>query len=276
MALKMNTDVPIQFFASDQKPKDDYAVFDVTIPIDDDTLSFRFGALDCQATLTDLVTPAWQLCDAIVADTLERLSKKGIAVSCKAKCSKCCSYIVPSIAPEAFMIDEHIASMSPECREAVLRNTLAAIEKIQANNFTAAAPGDDKSLENTLSDLSEWYKDLNIACPFLIDQQCAIYDKRPLVCRELLTLSDASTCDKETPDSPESVKLPVSIAEALIKTCDKLDETAGGIILLALIIPWCQTNAHLAQKTWPAKKLVKLFIESIDESITKVIKAEDI
>ncbi len=251
-------------------------VFDVKIPANGDTLSFCFGTIGCQATLTDMVVPAWQLCDAIVSDTLERLSKKDIQVSCKAKCSKCCSYIVPSIAPEAFVIDNHVASLVKDRKEPVLRNTLAAIEKIQANNFAAAAPGEDKSLENTLSDLSGWYQSLEIVCPFLIDQQCAIYDKRPLVCRELLTISDASTCSKETDETPGSVKLPVSIAEALIMTCDKLDETAGGIIPLPLIIPWCQSNAQLAQKTWPAKKLVKMFVESIDESITKIIKAEDI
>ncbi len=245
------------------------SVFDVKIPANGDTLSFRFGAIDCQATLTDLVVPAWQLCDAVVTDTLGRLGKNGTQVSCKAKCCKCCSYIVPSIAPEAFVIDSHLVSMPREHREPALRNTLAAIEKIRANNFTAAAPGDDKSLENTLSDLSGWYKELEITCPFLLDNQCAIYDKRPLVCRELLTVSDASTCGKETPETPESVKLPVSIAEALIRTCDKLDEKAGGIILLPLIIPWCESNARLTHKTWPAKKLTKLFIESIYESITE-------
>lgn len=249
-------------------------VFDVKIPVNGEMLSFRFGAIDCQATLLDLVGPAWEVCDAIVSDTLRRLEKKGTKVTCKAKCATCCSYIVPSIAPEAFAIDDRITSLEQQQRKTVLRNTLAAIEKIQTNSFTAV--GDDKATGDMLGDLSQWYKKLEIACPFLVDSQCAIYDSRPLVCRELLTISDASACSKETPETPESVNLPVSIAEAMIKTCDKLDETSGGIILLPLIIPWCQSNANLAEKTWPAKKLVKTFIESIDESITKIINAEEL
>ena len=245
-----------------EQPPEGMQAFNIDIPVEEDQLAFRLAAADTDAPLQDLIGPAQKLSNFIVADSIERLEKKGGSVSCKAGCGYCCRYLVPAVAPEAFVINDLIATIPAKEREVILQNTLAALEKIHAKQFTSAQP-DDKSLQN----LADWYKELEINCPFLKDNSCSIYDDRPLVCRELSTISDASTCRKDTEQTPEPLELPVSIAEVLIRTCDKVDKDAGSIILLPLLIPWCESNSQLAQKTWNAKELAVLFIDSIDESI---------
>lgn len=52
-------------------------------------------------------------------------------------------------------------------------------------------------------------------CPFLQDSACAIYDERPLVCREYLVTNPPAACTTLTPGEIHYVEIPGSTFHAL-------------------------------------------------------------
>jgi len=63
--------------------------------------------------------------------------------------------------------------------------------------------GFDSEKRLILEELGARYAKLKIACPFLKDEACMIYDIRPLVCSCQVAVTPPEYCD---PDNPDSIK----------------------------------------------------------------------
>ncbi|GKT28834.1 Putative zinc- or iron-chelating domain containing protein like protein, partial [Aduncisulcus paluster] len=100
-------------------------------------------------------------------------------VACTAGCSYCCSSHITVTPQEAFCIALHLAA---ECFEddfvRLSEGCLAA-----ADDFV---PGQ----------LKEFVQDYFQPCPFLKDNQCAIYEVRPILCRNWIS-HDLEACKKK-------------------------------------------------------------------------------
>lgn len=118
-----------------------------------------------------------------IAEGVLQLSK-GQSVACHAGCAHCCYQAVGVVAPEALAIYEHLQrTLSPEKFEIVAERVRQA---------------DDRTRE--LSAAQRLSPDL--PCPFLEEQQCTIYEVRPLACRGKNSL-DAVACERTLRD-PEA------------------------------------------------------------------------
>ena len=248
----------------------DYEIMDLQIDVLDEPLCFQIGVKDRPVRLSDMVPAARSLLDKLIEIVTKNLEESGQTISCHKGCHYCCYYIVPVLPSEAFRIRDEILTMDSNQREQVLLNILNAIKCIKEYNiselvFDKITNGQDPV--ELLDSLSDWYKKLGFGCPFIIDKVCSIYEQRPLICRELLTLSPPDTCKVEASVTSQPVTLPISIAKALKVAADKMENTTTGIILLALLIPWCEENGQRYGKTFPAKDIVESFFEEIKTNL---------
>ena len=213
-----------------------------------------------EGRLSDLVPVARTLCDSVVAATYQELAGKGKQVSCTKGCDHCCHYLVGLTAAEAFCLYREILAM-PEARQvAIITESITAAQMIAAKGL-----GDIKAADP--SELSRWYGDLDITCPALSGGVCLMYEQRPLACRECLTTSDSDLCKKDSVEPAEPVVLALSVARALMKTSDHIQQDTSQVVPFALVLPWCDANA--AQEwLFDAELLARTFVENLQENIT--------
>ena len=174
--------------------------------------------------------PVFQmLTNQIVARGIERANEEGKAISCKAACGACCRQPLLISEAEVFDLADLIESMPFERRTSIkqlFREGREYFEKLDwFNRFDAmserakAGPSDELGRE-FVALLSEYIAQ-RVACPFLEDESCSIYEDRPLICREYLVTSPAENCSAPRPDN--TAKLPISGSAArafglLVKT----------------------------------------------------------
>ncbi|MCW5747308.1 MAG: YkgJ family cysteine cluster protein [Alphaproteobacteria bacterium] len=139
------------------------------------------------------VLPALQkLVNEVVDASVKALEATGRSVSCKAGCGACCRQIVPISDFEAHAIADVIARM-PEARRAHVLQRFADAER----QLAAIKPLDDIIADINGPDRYDFavaYFGYGVACPFLEDESCSIYQDRPLICREYLVHTPVERC----------------------------------------------------------------------------------
>ena len=139
----------------------------------------------------------------------------GRQVSCARGCGACCRQLVPVADLEAWRIRELIDEL-PEARRAIIRERFADARRrlveaglLEVLQDTAGIKREDAS------DLGERYFAQGIACPFLEDESCSIYEDRPIVCREYLVTSPAANCARPTRETIATLPVPASVGRAI-------------------------------------------------------------
>jgi hypothetical protein len=56
-----------------------------------------------------------------------------------------------------------------------------------------------------------------IACPFLEEESCSIYEERPITCREYLVTSPAENCSRPTPENIRRAKMLIPVFNAVAR-----------------------------------------------------------
>lgn len=98
-----------------------------------------------------------------------------LPIACKAGCAHCCHQRVFATIPELLVIANHVrTTFAPEEREA-LKDRLATYSRGRSA-YDESKPDSDRQ-----------------ACPFLIDNNCSIYDVRPFVCQRYHSM-DLEAC----------------------------------------------------------------------------------
>ncbi len=105
---------------------------------------------------------SYQRFDKIIAKSIDESPTKP---ACKAGCFYCCYYKVEVKAHEMLLIHEHMQkNIATDLREQIL-----ASAKANAELISTLTPKEHLST--------------NIKCPFLISNQCSVYEVRPFRCR---------------------------------------------------------------------------------------------
>jgi len=124
--------------------------------------------------------------DGLVDAFLKRSETEGKPAHCKKGCSWCCHQAVFTVTHEQLYLREDIHRRLSEKTEAFL-------EKAKKKNLKTAG----KSLKEQLR--------IRMACPFLEDGACSVYEARPMACRIYLS-SSVITCRREH-DEPGNQRL---------------------------------------------------------------------
>ncbi len=186
-----------------------------------------------QMTLAELSPMAGHLCDQVAAVAAGQLAQRGSCVACRKGCSRCCNYMVSVSAPEAMALWGHLAALPAARRQAIVSRYLEA-----SRTLLARRPPQDFAVGGQgagAEEISQWYSQLNLSCPFIDGGACSIYAVRPLVCREHVSSSSAS-CDSGSGNG--GLKLPLSVAEAMSQLSVELEPSWPAAIALPVALVW--------------------------------------
>jgi len=163
----------------------------------------------------DLVRTAQFLAEAIVDRAVGNTHQAGEAISCRKGCGACCRQVVPVSQPEARQIHDLVENLPEPRRSIITARFEAARARVQATDLPHRMAHAESLGDANRQTLAVDYFRLGVACPFLEDESCSIYQERPLVCREYLVTTPAENCARPTVEPVIRIKLPARISVAL-------------------------------------------------------------
>ncbi|UCC99982.1 MAG: hypothetical protein JSW66_08885 [Phycisphaerales bacterium] len=271
-------------------------------------LSFRIQIARKHARLSDVAPLARTLSDRLCLAIVNKLGAGGRDVPCRKGCSACCRYLVPLSVPEAFRLREDISLLPVEQGKAILQACLDTAKEILAKSpdeltsheessqnaichserseespaSTAQTPrlAQGDSLEAVAKSqgtndprqtrrIGRWYAGLDLPCPYLSENVCISYERRPIACREHLVTDSAAQCGCESTDEPSVVPMPVSVLECLGQLAAELEQSDVEAVMLPLALPWALKNHDRSQRTWPTTEMVQRFVEILKAAAKK-------
>jgi maleate cis-trans isomerase/Fe-S-cluster containining protein len=178
-------------------------------------------------------------------------------VSCSKGCAACCrAQPVPVTPPEAYALLRLVENL-PEPRRADVRARFAdRANRLRnaglADRFlTIDGTGDVKELR----DAAQRYFRLGLACPFLEDGACSIYEDRPFVCREYLVTSPPEHCNDPFATPVEGIRMPVAGEGAMLRTAAKFLEKPQSTVALTLALEYAQAHRSELERTFSSRDL---------------------
>lgn len=252
-----------------QSSDSDIGIVDLEIDVLGEALHTQIAYRNCQATLADVIPMARLLSKKIIQTVLRNLSRNGTPVPCRKGCTECCRHLAICSVPEAFHLVKKAAIMPMNQWEhitavcsSVTKQVHEYLRRYIANNNCI-----DDVLVNKqqLKQISDWYFGKKVSCPFLLNDSCAIYEQRPIVCCEHL-VTGSSPCWENRMGDVKEVEIPIRIEIALKLMTSKLEQTTAESVILPCIFDWYVENRMRANRTWPAKVLAEHFVEAVYEA----------
>lgn len=196
-----------------------------------------------------------------------RSMDNGNTVSCHKGCAACCRMMVPLSPPEAFALRDYVRSLPAERQQHVAERMARTKSVLLAHGIwhrllemgETLQPPDDTALEPINRD----YYALRLACPFLEDEMCSIYDERPAACRELLVTSPAEWCQDLVKNPVEQIPVPVRIGPALGLLWGDLTHTPARLIPLPTALDWAERHQGENQPAWQGTKLLDGILDKV-------------
>jgi Fe-S-cluster containining protein len=134
--------------------------------------------------------------------------KRGEPISCRAGCAACCRQVVLVSMEEARLLTELVEAMPEPRRSAVKARFAEGVRRLEEAGLRAAVEHMAQLPDEERSPLGLAYFALGIACPFLEEERCSIYEQRPLSCREYLVTSPAEHCSQPSGETVKQLALP--------------------------------------------------------------------
>jgi maleate isomerase len=205
----------------------------------------------------DEVLPLLRRIDDHAVDlSVRRTEAAGRTVSCRKGCAACCrAQPVPVTPPEAYALLRLVESL-PEPRRAEIRARFAD----RAGRLRDAGLADrflaiDGDFTKEMRDAALRYFRLGLACPFLEDGACSIYEDRPFVCREYLVTSPAEHCNDPFATGVEGIDMPVDGEGAMLRTAAKFLEKPQFTMALTLALEYAQAHRAELERTFASRDL---------------------
>jgi Fe-S-cluster containining protein len=140
-------------------------------------------------------------------------SASGRSISCVKGCSFCCSQYVGASLQECdgivYWLYQHPDRLDTFVAQyGIWRKSLREHERVfketsKAASISMANPLDSKARE-IFTEKAEAYHQLNISCPFLVEDACSIYPVRPFACASHVVVSSPEHCKPSSSDTVES------------------------------------------------------------------------
>jgi len=196
-----------------------------------------------------------------------RVIGSGKTLSCRKGCAACCRMMVPLSAPEAFALKTYIRSLPVERQQHIAQRLANTKSILLAHGLwhrllemgETAEPPDDAALEPINRD----YYALRLACPFLEDELCSIYEERPAACRELLVTSPAEWCRDVVNNPVEPIPVPVRVGPALSLLWGDLNKQPARLIPLPTALDWAERHQHENQPSWQGTMLLDGMLDKV-------------
>ncbi len=204
-----------------------------------------------------------QMSNSFVEMGISAVENSGAKISCEKGCSACCRQPIPLAEIEAYKIAEVVENLPAPRRTAIKKRFDEACRRFyEIRWFEKLDECAYLSKEEREKVILEYFYE-NVACPFLENGACSIYQERPLACREYLVTSPAENCSKPSPATVHLVELPIKSAETLRQIGDSKNLNAiVNFLPLILALKWTEIHAdEFPEKTgerWMADFFQKL------------------
>ena len=239
--------------------------FNISLTTPAGELSTSIDAPTTLVPITAIVPLTRRLGEEATALEETQEQEAGRPISCRKGCAACCRMLVPVSAPEAFALKTMVDAL-PEARRKMLRDKLneahARLENAGLLTRLAALAETGTPLsDEDMEPLNRAYYALRIACPFLEEETCSIYEDRPAACRELLVTTPADLCDDLINNPVRSLPAPVRVGTVLALLWSELTGTPPILIPLPLALDWAEKHAREGQGVWQGTQLLEQMLE---------------
>ncbi len=184
------------------------------------------------------------LADGVVAETCRAVEAAGERISCTKGCGACCRNLVAISEVEARRLREVVDALPPARRAAVLARFRDARARLEAASLLGALQATERLTDEEYGRLVGDYFRQGIACPFLEDESCSIYEERPIACREFLVTSPPEFCARAGSEGVRRVELPVRVFNAIARWQGPSDHVEERWVPLILATEWAAEHAE--------------------------------
>ncbi|MBT4092067.1 MAG: hypothetical protein HOE30_26565 [Deltaproteobacteria bacterium] len=199
---------------------------------------------------------------------VKTLSLKDEMITCRKECTYCCFHYLAVPLAHGIVIVDYLYNRKELLKQFIhnyekwrqkVYNISNSIDRNRAQAFSSSMPIND--IIAVTRPLSTRYLEMNIPCPFLVNNTCLIYDVRPLPCSGQHSVSPPAWCDPATAEKAVIYQL-VPDDEDLLKILQLADpqlmlyEVTLPIMIYKLltegassIIPLCLQNGTNSRPT---------------------------
>lgn len=135
---------------------------------------------------------------ALTKTAISEVEKAGHKISCKRGCGACCRQLVPISAVEAREVGKLVERLPEPRRSEVKQRFADASKRLEEAGLLPQLRNPGAFDREQMKSLDLEYFAYRIACPFLEEESCSIYEDRPIACREYLVVSPAEHCSEAT------------------------------------------------------------------------------
>ena len=217
---------------------------------------------EAPVALPELLPVLHSFQDALMTVVEARARKAGTPASCRAGCGACCRQLVPVSEAEARYLFDYVDGLPAERQAAVRERFRAALARLEAAGVRKrieAVPSDQQERDA----LALEYFRLGVACPFLEDERCSIYEQRPMKCREYLVSSPAAECSDPSPDRVARNPTGAKGAQILYRWV----KGAARYLPLVLALDWVEKFPNVQFPIAPGADIFKAFLGSIQRQV---------
>jgi Fe-S-cluster containining protein len=201
------------------------------------------------------------LADAIVGVGVEQCAREGKTVSCRRGCGACCRQLVPISGTEAREIRTLVRELPEPRRTEVEGRYRAARERLDGAGLSEPLLSSRPFEPGEAERLGLAYFHLGIACPFLEDEACSIYEDRPIACHEYLVTSDPAHCARPSAETVECVPVASRVSTALSRVGRGPEQTGRAWVPLIAALDWAEQNPE--EPSRPGPVLLRELIEEL-------------
>ena len=218
----------------------------------------------------DLLPVHRQISDSLTQAIVARELGAGESVSCHKGCSSCCKRLYVEVTDaEAYRLMDVIHGLPSDHRARIEARFESHHSRIIEAGLFDSMMTMQLYDDNRLALSTEFYE-LGIACPFLEDDACSIYQERPLACREYLVSSPVIECSRPQNGKICRVEFPnASVGYAMHMTQNLRDDAQ--LVPLALLPYWLSQHPEPPAYASGIELLAKSFTDvsyGLDTSIT--------
>jgi hypothetical protein len=175
--------------------------------------------------------------------------------------------LVPISPPEAFALKAMVDALPDERRKVLLDKLSRTRARLQETGIlarlTALVESKRPLTDDDMEPINRDYYALRMACPFLEEEACSIYEDRPAACRELLVTTPADLCDDMVNNPVRPLPAPMRVGTALALLWSELKGTAPRLIPLPIALDWAEQHVTDGQGTWRGTELLEYMLGNV-------------
>lgn len=243
---------------------------EVSLKIEDDiSINGIVTPPDGEVSFVDILPEIYTLHTDILSKTIRKNENNGISVKCSKGCGVCCRQLVTISIHEAILLVYLADMLNAEEKNRIRHAFDEILSKLERHNLLKDLIYyhlNDFEDKESIARLQKKYWELQLACPFLVDNSCSIHPYRPLICREYLVSSEPGKCPELFNNAyhVHRVRLTHNFASAAA-SFDGVEAIKTRAIPLPTIFLFDGLLSYFPRSKTTAEKMLALFFNHADK-----------